>query len=343
MSAHTSNNEDEESCLAAIAVAGCGPGARREFTALMQSGMRGSELRRHLTPSRWQAARAVFNECCERSIDVVPISSRRYPQLLQHIPNPPPLLYVRSKWPNWRLPERALAVVGTRAASVEVCCRASEIALDIASAGFTVVSGLALGVDGAAHRGALGASPVAGTAEGHSRTVAVLAHGLDRTYPPSHAPLAEEIVCGGGAVVSEYPPGQEAMKHHFLERNRIIAGMSLGVVVVQAGARSGSLVTARFAADYGRDVFIFENGACDTDHAGGRQMLEDGALSCSCAADILREYQGIDEPAKGREPSPEISVDQYLTQQGITFAELVQREFSGLIERLPGNRIRVRR
>ena len=145
------------------------------------------------------------------------------------------------------------------------------------------MSGLALGVDGAAHRGAL-------TATCGCPTIAVLAHGLDRVYPSSHSQLADSIVHQGGALVSEYPPGIEPLKHHFLERNRIIAGLSLGVVVVQAGERSGSLVTANYAADFGRDVFVLEGADGDSGFSGGARLIEDGAIPIAGAREVLEEY-----------------------------------------------------
>jgi DNA processing protein len=153
-------------------------------------------------------------------------------------------------------------------------------------------------------------------------------------------PLADEIIEQGGALISEYPPGTEPLKHHFLERNRIIAGISQGVVVIQAGERSGSLVTARFGADFGRDVFVYDSGAQDMRHAGGDRMLEDGAIPCTGATEILREY-GIDaEECLERVNGEVVSVEAYLSQYRISMAELLRLELAGLVVRLPGNRVK---
>jgi DNA processing protein len=190
---------------------------------------------------------------------------------------------MQSEGPKLSEVGQCLGVVGTRSASIAVCQHASEIARELADAGFAVVSGLALGVDGAAHRGAL-------AAQSQTPTIAVLAHGLDSVYPASHQGLAREILRHGGVLISEYPPGAPPLKHQFLARNRIIAGLSRGVIVVQAGKRSGSLVTAQCAVDFGRDVFIVAGDEADERWSGGRDMLEQGAMPITTAADVLREY-----------------------------------------------------
>ena len=231
----------------------------------------------------------------------------------------------------------AARVTIERSASIDVCRRATEIAKDIAAAGITVVSGLALGIDGAAHRGALDSKI-------ECATIAVLAHGLDRVYPPSHLGLAREIVSSGGIIISEYAPGVEPLKHHFLARNRIIAGLSRGVLVVQAGARSGSLVTANFAADYGRDVFVFDDNVPGDASSGGSSLIDQGAIAVRSARDILAEY--------GLAQSSEIFSDEsawttttletFLNVTKLSSSELLKLELAGLLIRLPGNQVRVR-
>lgn len=273
--------------------------------------------------------RMVYEQCRERGIEVFTILDRRYPHLLRQADGAPLVLFARGNRPGAVLSDAALGVVGTRAATVGVCQRASRIASDLALAGFTVVSGLALGIDGAAHRGALEAGI-------ECPTVAVLAHGLDRIYPSSHQGLATQIIAAGGLLVSEYPPGTEPLKHHFLARNRIIAGLSRGVVIVQAGARSGSLVTAQFAADFGRDVFIVSADGDDERSSGGELMIEQGAIRVASARDVLAEY-GIEGSEKARE---ELWFDSTLADCGLSHVEFLAKELRGEVIRLQGNRVR---
>lgn len=331
--------DDETSQLAAIAVSLYLPAARAELLPLMQSGMSGAQLRPYLGSAKWGQAEEILQCCAALSIRVVPLSSRSYPPLLRQIPIPPPVLFVRSYNEAWTPPQQALAVVGTRAASVEACGFATKISMALCSAGFAVVSGLALGIDGAAHRGALASCRQSAGTEAPA-TVAVLAHGLDILYPPSHEPLAEQILENGGALISEYAPGTTPLKHHFLARNRIIAGMSRGVVVIQAGSRSGSLVTARFGADFGRDVFVYQHSGPDERHSGGAEMIADGAIPFTSAAEILREY-GI-SAACDAHTAEELAVEEFLARQGISSADLLKLELEEKVERLPGNRLRLR-
>lgn len=325
-------------CIAAVAVGEYSPSNRVTFVRLLMMGMPTEDLLGHIPAATVTKARGIMERCTGEGISVVPVTSPHYPALLRHIPNPPAALYVRASEPFALDSGRCIAVVGTRAAPLEACQRATDLAQQLATRGWTVVSGLALGIDGAAHRGALLRQvDWKGTV---MPTVAVLAHGLDRVYPPSHQPLAEGILASGGALVSEYPPGTEAFKHHFLERNRIIAGISRGVAVMQAGSSSGSLVTARCAADFGRDVFVFRELNPDQRHAGGQQMLEDGAIPFSGVGEILAEY-GF---SGGASPLPKegeaVPIDEYLARHGITPAQLLELELSGEVQRLPGNFVR---
>ena len=280
---------------------------------------------------------ALILELCQRlNLEVWPVTSPRYPSQLREISAPPSVLYAHTLAPAPEVPSQAIGVVGTRAASVEMCRQATEMSATLAKAGLTVISGLALGIDGAAHRGAL-QSGVA------CPTIAVLAHGLDRVYPPTHIGLAREILDAGGIIVSEYPPGVEPMKHHFLARNRIIAGLSRGVLVVQAGARSGSLVTANFAADYGRDVFVLEGSPEEERSMGGASLIEQGAVSISSAAEILREYNLECADGSRSESSAwtTMSLDSFLTVTSLSLGEILRLELEGRLIRLPGNQIRV--
>lgn len=227
---------------------------------------------------------AILERCHRHEVDVIPLSSASYPSLLKSTSAPPLAIFMRARVREVRFPCNSIAVVGARSACIETCHTTSRLAYDLVSAGCSVVSGLALGVDGAAHRGAI-------AAEGACPTIAVMANGLDTVYPRSHEFLARSIVDHGGVLVSEYPPGTQPLKHHFLERNRIVAGLARGIVVVQAGERSGSLVTANYAGDFGRDVFVLEQSEDhDERYRGSMRLCEEGAIPIRDAARVLAEY-----------------------------------------------------
>ncbi|MBV9736475.1 MAG: DNA-protecting protein DprA [Acidisphaera sp.] len=197
-----------------------------------------------------------------------------YPPLLALLEDAPPVLAMLGRIET--LAGRAVAVVGGRNASANGQRMAEDLARSLAQAGVAVVSGLARGVDAAAHRGALGA----GT------TIAAVAGGLDMPYPPEHAALQREIAAGG-AVLTEAPPGTAPQARHFPRRNRIIAGLSLGVVVVEAAPRSGSLITARLAQEAGREIFAVPGSPLDPRCRGSNDLIRQGAHLTETAADVL--------------------------------------------------------
>ena len=212
-----------------------------------------------------------------------------YPELLRSLADAPPALALRGD-PEL-LDRPAVAVVGSRNASANGCAFARRLARELAAAGVVVVSGLARGIDTAAHEGALAAD---------GATVAVIATGVDIAYPPENAALMARIAAEG-AVVSERPLGAVARAKDFPRRNRVIAGLSLGVVVVEAAPASGSLITARLALDYGREVMAVPGSPQDPRHRGTNQLLRDGAHLVESAADVL----AILAPLQGRrEPPP---------------------------------------
>ncbi|HEX5498308.1 MAG TPA: DNA-processing protein DprA, partial [Thermomicrobiales bacterium] len=215
--------------------------------------------RRALDPDREMERIA---RCCAEAIA---LDNPRYPRLLREISAPPPVLYVRGELTA--ADDVAVAIVGTRRASASGREIAGRLGEDLAAAGVTIVSGLARGIDGAAHQAAL-------RAEG--RTIAVLGSGPDVIYPPEHRLLAERIA-DRGAVLSDYPPGRKPDAMNFPARNRIISGLSLGVVLVEAPAKSGALITADFAADQGRDVFVAPGSMLAASSAGSNALLRDGA------------------------------------------------------------------
>ncbi len=200
-----------------------------------------------------------------------------YPKLLAEIPDPPPVLYVRGEL---KLEDAwAVAVVGTRRASTygrEVTRRLVSV---LAQSGVTIVSGLARGIDAVAHQTAL---------EAGGRTIAVLGCGIDLVYPPEHRELARRIAAQG-ALVSEYPLGTQPEPGNFPPRNRIISGLSLGVVITEAGRDSGALITADYAAEQGRDVFAVPGSILSAGCAGTNRLIQDGAKPVLDAADILQE------------------------------------------------------
>jgi DNA processing protein len=215
-----------------------------------------------------------------------------YPSLLARIPDPPPSLWLRGDADPRLLSETAVAVVGARACSGYGRAVARMLAAGTADAGVVVVSGLARGIDGEAHRGALAAS---------GRTVAVLGCGVDRDYPAAHAELARAILAGGGLVVSEYEPGVEPAPWRFPARNRIIAGLAAATVVVEARERSGALITADFALEDGREVLAVPGEITSTLSAGTNALLRQGATPATCVADVLE--------AVGLEASPPAAVE----------------------------------
>ena len=203
-----------------------------------------------------------------------------YPELLAAIHDPPAQLFIRGSADAGVLSEPAIAVVGARACSSYGRSVARSLARDLAGAGLVVVSGMARGIDGEAHRGALDAG---------GRTVAVLGCGIDRDYPAAHAELARRIG-EHGLVVSEYEPGVEPAPWRFPARNRIIAGLCAGAVVVEARERSGALITADFALEEGRDVLAVPGEITSSLSAGSNALLRLGAVPVTCAADVLELY-----------------------------------------------------
>ena len=210
-----------------------------------------------------------------------------YPTLLSQIPDPPSRLWLRGDADVGLLAAPAVAIVGARACSGYGRAVTRMLATEVAAAGVVVVSGLARGIDGEAHRGALAAG---------GRTVAVLGCGVDRDYPAAHAELARSIVEAGGLVVSEYEPGVEPAPWRFPARNRIIAGLALATVVVEARERSGALITADFALEDGREVLVVPGEITSSLSAGANALLRHGATPVTCAADVL-EAIGVERPS----------------------------------------------
>lgn len=221
---------------------------------------------------------------------VVTLADRHYPRPLLQIPDPPPLLYVRGRAAC--LSQPALAIVGSRNATAQGMANAEAFARALSDAGLTIVSGLALGVDAAAHRGGLA---------GASSSVAVLGTGVDIVYPARNRDLAHEI-SNRGALVSEFALGTRALAGNFPRRNRLISGLALGCLVVEAAADSGSLITARLAAEQGREVFAIPGSIHSPLAKGCHALIKHGAKLVESARDILEELQ-LPAPAPVAAPS----------------------------------------
>src|SRR5688572_14801951 len=221
-------------------------------------------------------ATAVRTRAAAADIHVLPWNDPRFPAPLLAVPDFPPVLWYRGTLDALDAP--AVAIVGSRAASAVALETATRFGADLAAMGITVVSGLARGVDSAAHRGALRAG----------RTVAVLGSGIDRVYPHEHARLAAEIAAAG-LVVSEYPPGTPPLAFHFPQRNRLISGLSRAVVVIEAHEKSGSLITAACALEQGRDVMAVPGNVLSGRSRGAHALIRDGAKIVESAVDIVEE------------------------------------------------------
>lgn len=220
----------------------------------------------------------ILRTCREKNIGILTMQDAAYPERLFNIHDAPPVLYYRGNLPD--LNDPSVAVVGTRQCSPYGLMQARQMGYGLSACGCTVVSGGAKGVDGAAMVGALaGGSPV----------IAVLGCGVDVVYPKEHRELFDKVM-SRGCLISEYPPGTEPQKYYFPARNRILSGLSLGVLVVEAPERSGALLTARFALDQGRDVFTIPANVDSISCRGNLNLLRDGAILARDAWDVLQEY-----------------------------------------------------
>ena len=285
--------------------------------------------------------------------DAIVLGDQRYPPLLLETGDPPLLLYTRGN--VGLLQAASIAIVGSRSPTAQGLDNARAFAGSLGGAGYAIVSGLALGIDGAAHEGALDAG---------AATIAVVGTGLDRIYPARHKTLARRIV-EQGLIVSEFPVGMEALPANFPVRNRLIAGLAQGTLVVEAAVQSGSLITARLALECGRDVFAIPGSIHSPQARGCHALIKQGAKLVDSAADILEELaptragkatsvatpapdgagdDGIERDADawllgalGFDP---VRLDELVARTGRSAAELNARllelEFAGRVARLPG-------
>ena len=294
-------------------------------------------------------AREARQRAASRGIHVMAWDDSRFPAALLAIPDMPPVLWYRGVLDALDAP--AVAIVGSRAASAVALEAAASIGADLADRGIVVVSGLARGVDSAAHRGAMRTG----------RTIAVLGSGLDRVYPPEHEGLALDIA-QSGLVVSEHAAGTAPLPFHFPLRNRLISGLSLGVVVIEASDRSGSLITAACALEQGREVMAVPGNVLSGRNRGGHGLIRDGATIVECAADIVEELgvapilphgsrsdrspnkstASVDPVLRHLDPGVPYDLDALVAFCGLDAARLLPRllqlELQGLLRRIAGGR-----
>ena len=280
------------------------PGIRRDSTAAIRESLDRAEPEAELERARAAGVQLVFR------------GEAAYPIALTYLADAPPALYVKGNLVAEDA--QAVGVVGMRKCSLYGQDQAERIAGGLARAGFTIVSGLARGIDAAAHRGALAAG---------GRTIAVLGNGLATVYPPENSRLAD-AVAAQGALVSEFPMETAPQAENFPRRNRILAALGLGVVVVEAGVRSGSLITARLAAELGKEVFAVPNRVDAPGAAGVHALIRDGAKLAESVADILDEFPDLEvQPAAG-EDAPR--------QAGLALKANLSAEEARLLEVLDG-------
>jgi len=240
-------------------------------------------IRQAYHKGQWQKEVAKITQIIDQhQAKIIPITSEDYPSQLKQIPMPPPLLYVRGNPHCLHLPQ--LAIVGSRRMTKGAEKIARSWAKSLAASGFTITSGMAIGIDSCAHRGALDACK--------GLSIAVIATGIDRIYPSQNSSLAEQIIEKGGALVTEFIPGTPPLPAHFPQRNRIISGLSLGVLVVEAALNSGTLITARYALEQNREVFAIPGSINSPQSKGCHQLIKQGACLVETTAELVEEIAG---------------------------------------------------
>jgi DNA processing protein len=328
-------------------------GAARALAALPDLARRGGAARPVRVAAREDAERELA--AAERlGVAFIAIGEAEYPTLLQRIDDAPPLIAVRGKATVFNA--ATVAMVGSRNASAAGVKVTERLARDLGAAGLVVVSGLARGIDAAAHRASL-----------ETGSVAVLAGGHDCIYPPEHAPLLDALLAAGGAALSEMPLGWDPRGRDFPRRNRLISGISLGVVVIEAARKSGSLITARLALEQNREVFAVPGSPLDPRSEGTNALIKQGAVLVTQAEDVLEvlrpiagrepmrtaEETKVEAPAPPAEPTPParagivallgptpVSIDDLIRMSGLSPAvvhtALLELELAGRLHRQPG-------
>lgn len=257
----------------------------------------------------------LFKTIEKHKVRLISIDDPDYPPLLKNIYDAPPFLFIRGEIPPLH---KAIAIVGTRKVTAYGKMATERITTELIQNNFTIVSGLAIGVDAIAHQSCLDAS---------GSTIGILGSGVDEIYPKTNERLAEEMIKKRGAVISEYPLGTKPARHHFPERNRLIAGMSKGLVVTEGGVKSGALITAKLALEQNREVFAVPNNITKKDLSGTNYLIRKGeAKLIESANDILEEFnmQPIKRPCINIEISTtEKEIINHLTNEEKTIDELI--------------------
>ncbi len=293
----------------------------------------------------------------KNNIKAITINDEKYPPYLKNIYDPPAILYYKG---DIKKENKTIAIVGSRRASEYGLKMAGSVSYELGALGMTVVSGMARGVDSYAHYGAIKAN---------GRTIAVLGCGLDTAYPPENKDLMNKIA-ESGTVISEYLPGTPPLPKNFPARNRIISGLSLGVVIVEANEKSGSLITADFALEQGREVFAVPGNVYSINSRGTNKLIKEGAKIVTCVEDILEElrvfddgagpagkkpnkrenlYKGLDEDEKKIAEQLEnasLHIDFISEKTGLSIqavnSVLVMLEMKGVVEQMPGKIFKIR-
>lgn len=365
----TEDRDELRYLLALTAVSGVGPVTLRRLlaehgsaSALFSRGSGDAALDRQLKAPDWESVDRALQWAEQEGRTILLAADPAYPTRLKNLPDAPAILYLHGDASLLESPQ--LAVVGSRNPSPIGESTAKEFARHLASVGLTITSGLAMGIDTAAHRGTLGVG----------QTIAVFGTGTDRIYPASNRDLAHQIVDNGGLLLSEFPPGTTPRPENFPRRNRLIAGLSLGTLVVEAAVRSGSLITARLAGEMGREVFAIPGSIHNPLARGCHRLIREGAKLVETAQDVLEELAPqledfLRQPLAGEPSSAETSpqrqeglpdesyrellrfiqdapihIDQLVEQCGLTAEEvssmLLLLELQGYVSAVPGGYIR---
>ncbi|MGE5329234.1 MAG: DNA-processing protein DprA [Deltaproteobacteria bacterium] len=312
----------------------CIPGLERIAASILSSQYR-------------QKSEEYMNKLNENGIRLISIEDSEYPDILKNIHNPPQIIHIKG---NLKLDKlSAIAIVGARRATGYGTDMARQLAKELAFRGITVVSGMARGVDTYAHKGAV---------EAGGTTIAVMGCGIDVVYPPENYKLIEKV-CTSGAVISEYGMGMQPFALNFPARNRIISGLSKGVIVIEAGEKSGSLITADLALEQGREVFAVPGNADSSSSKGTNTLIKQGAKLVTCVEDILEEFEELknvkikskqNEKIKGLNADEikiieningSVHIDMLSRAIGCTVQKtnttLMMLELKGIVKQLPGN------
>ena len=289
-------------------------------------------------------------------ISVTVLGAADYPRALACIADPPYLITYRGRMSNDLSAMPAISIIGSRRADSEGIEIAQHFASELTKRGITIISGMALGIDGAAHRGAI---QVARAQHQQPSTLAIVGNGLSQVYPRAHEQLAKEILESGGMLISQFDPKEPPYPVNFLNRNRLIAALSQATLVVQASEKSGSLVTAKYALEYGKELMIVPGSVKDPRYTGSNRLLQHGAHLVTKPADIfecLPDLKNI-KPEAARKTElarTEHWITKLLSQSGpqeffqlqnqapnsaALHQELLELELAGIVERLPGNQI----